>query len=85
MAHRVSAKRKIRCIFRPDAIWRLIFLAQFHMVIIDQISQNQLPRFSRWIKKFCIEKYCDVFKMGFAKILDFLPRLKTRSEAPTRY
>jgi len=52
------------------------------MVITDHISQNQLPKFSQWPEKFYIEKYYDFFKIAFAKILDFLRRLKTRSEAP---
>ena len=30
-------------------------------------------------------EYCEIFKMAFSKILDFLRRLKIRSKAPARY
>ena len=30
-------------------------------------------------------EYCEIFKMGFSKILDIQRRLKTRSQAPARY
>ena len=30
-------------------------------------------------------EYCEIFKMDFLKILDFLLRLKIRCKAPTRY
>ena len=75
---RVSAKRKIHCISLPDAV----FLPQFYLVIIDHISQNQSPEFSRRLEKNYIEKYCDFFEMAFAKIRDFLRSLKTLSKAP---
>ena len=35
-------------------------------------------------EKLYIEKYCEFFKMAFAKILDFRRRLKTRSETLKR-
>ena len=34
---------------------------------------------------FYMVEYCENFKMGFAKTLDFLRRLKTPSKALTRY
>ena len=39
--------------------------------------------YNAWSNFYMIE-YCEIFKMAFAKILDFQPRLKTRSKAPTR-
>ena len=68
---RVSAKRKFRYISHRDAALRLVFLGQFYMVIIDQISQNQLPTCSNGLEKIYMVEYCEFFKMAFAKILDF--------------
>ena len=41
------------------------------MVIIDHISQNQLPKCSIRLEKIYMVEYCEFFKMAFAKILDF--------------
>ena len=38
-----------------------------------------------WLSKFYMVEYCEIFKMKFSKILDFLLRLKIRCKAPTRY
>ena len=81
----MSAKQKFRYISRRDAALRLVFLGQFYMVIIDNISQNQLPKCSIRLEKIYMVEYCDFFKMAFAEILDFWRRLKTRSETPKRY
>ena len=45
-------------------------------------SQNELPGFFSWLEKFCIEIYCEFFKIAFSKILAFLRRLKTRLKLP---
>ena len=37
------------------------------------------------VENFPMVEYCEFFKMTFAKILDFLLRLKIRSKAPTSY
>ena len=81
----VSAKWKFRYISHQYAASRLVFLGQFYMVIIDHISQNQLPTCSDGLGKNYMVEYSEFFKMAFAKILDYWRRLKTHSEAPRRY
>ena len=54
---RVSAKRTLRCISRPDAARRLIFLGQLYMVIIDHIYKNQLHASTCRLEKFYMVEY----------------------------
>ena len=49
--NRVSAKLKFRYISHQYAASPLVFLGRFYMVIIDQISQKQLPTCSNGLEK----------------------------------
>ena len=82
--YRVSAKRTLRCIFRPDAARRLVFLGQFYMVLIDHISQNQLHASTcRLEKNYMVECWKKYFYFPFlsfpilnhVKFGIFFPRL----------
>ena len=66
-AARVSAKRKFCYISHRDAATRLAFLRQFYMLIINHISQNQLPTCSNRLEKIYMVEYCDFFKWHFRK------------------
>ena len=54
---RVSAKRTLRCISRPDAAIRLVLLGQLYMVIIDHIYKNQLHASTCRLEKFYMVEY----------------------------
>ena len=81
---RVSAKRTLRCISRPHAATRLVFLGQLYMVIIDHIYKNQLHASTCRLEKFYMVEYwkiCFYFPFLSFPILNhvkfgiFFPRL----------
>ena len=81
---RVSAKRTLRCIFRPDAARRLVILTRLHQVIIDHISEYHLSGCVCWLEKFYMVEYwkiCFYFPFFSFPILHhvkfgiFIPRL----------
>ena len=53
----MSAKRTLRCISRPHAATRLVFLGQLYMVIIDHIYKNQLHASTCRLEKFYMVEY----------------------------
>ena len=55
------------------------------MVIDHNIPKGNAQISSARPSNFYMVEYCEIFKMAFSKIQDFLRRLKIRSEAPTRY
>ena len=81
---RVSVRKFFGHNFRLPEPFRLVFLTDRNAYFSRYIKKLELARTVRPSNFYMVE-YCEIFKMTFLKILDFLRVLKIRSKAPDRY